>query len=78
MTTDQHAYDALRALVCEPVELSDAGLDPVLAAVSRTPQQRVLFPHLDRGRFQSMFSATKFVVAGAIVALFGSFLLTGC
>jgi hypothetical protein len=28
-------------------------------------------------RFQSMFSATKFVVAGAIVALFGGFLLTG-
>jgi hypothetical protein len=28
-------------------------------------------------RFQSMFSATKFVVAGAIVALLGGFLLTG-
>ena len=28
-------------------------------------------------RFQSMFSATKFVVAGAIVALFGGFLLAG-
>ena len=28
-----------------------------------------------RWRFQSMFSATKFVVAGAIVALFGGFLL---
>ena len=28
-------------------------------------------------RFQSMFSATKFVVAGAIVALFGGVLLAG-
>ena len=28
-------------------------------------------------RFQTMFSATKFVVAGAIVALFGGFLLAG-
>ena len=28
-------------------------------------------------RFRSMFSATKFVVAGAIVALFGGFLLAG-
>jgi len=28
------------------------------------------------GRFQTMFSATKFVVAGVIVALFGGFLLT--
>jgi len=30
-----------------------------------------------RWRFQSMFSATKFVVAGVIVALFGGFLLAG-
>ncbi len=28
-------------------------------------------------RFQSMFSAAKFVVAGAVVALFGGFLLAG-
>ena len=28
-------------------------------------------------RFQSLFNATKFVVAGAIVALFGGFLLGG-
>ena len=28
-------------------------------------------------RFQTMFNATKFVVAGAIVALFGSLLLAG-
>ena len=32
---------------------------------------------LPRWRFQSMFSATKFVVAGGIVALFGGFLLAG-
>ncbi len=30
-----------------------------------------------RWRFQTMFSATKFIVAGAIVALFGGFLLAG-
>ena len=29
-------------------------------------------------RFQTMFSATRFVVAGAIVAMFSGFLLTGC
>jgi sugar lactone lactonase YvrE len=33
--------------------------------------------HSPKWRFQSMFSATKFVVAGAIVALFGGFLLAG-
>jgi hypothetical protein len=41
------------------------------------PQRRSWLPHIDTGRFQSMFSATKFVVAGVIVALFGGFLLSG-
>ena len=39
------------------------------------PQQRGWLPPLPR--FRSMFSATKFVVAGVIVALFGGFLLLG-
>jgi len=43
----------------------------------QVPQQRGWLPRIDTGRFQSMFSATKFVVAGVIVALFGGFLLTG-
>ena len=42
-----------------------------------TSQRRSWLPRHTRGRFQSMFSATKFVVAGAIVALFGGFLLAG-
>jgi hypothetical protein len=33
--------------------------------------------HSPRWRFQAMFSATKFVVSAAIVALFGGFLLAG-
>jgi hypothetical protein len=48
----------------------------VKAIPSTTPQQRGWLPPYT-GRFQSMFSATKFVVAGAIVALFGGFLLAG-
>ena len=52
-------------------------LDEVLAIPDLDVPQHRRWPSLTTGRFQSMFSATKFVVAGAIVALFGGFLLTG-
>jgi len=53
-------------------------LYPVVAADAHSSsQQRSWFRPLPTLRFQSMFSATKFVVAGVIVALFGGFLLTG-
>jgi hypothetical protein len=56
----------------------ERGLDELLATVATTPQQqRGFLPPLPTWRFQSMFSATKFVVAGVIVALFAGFLLTG-
>jgi len=42
-----------------------------------THQQPSWMPHIVTGRFPSMFGATKFVVAGVIVALFGGFLVTG-
>jgi len=41
----------------------------IFTAITTTPSPK--------WRFQTMFSATKFVVAGAIVALFGGFLLSG-
>jgi hypothetical protein len=44
---------------------------------SETPHQRGWLPPIFTGRFHSMFSATRFVAAAAIVALFGGFLLTG-
>ena len=47
------------------------------APIQEIPQQRRWLPRIDTGRFQTMSSALKFVVAGAIVALFGGFLLTG-
>jgi hypothetical protein len=49
----------------------------VRADVHETPQQRGWLPPVVTGRFPSMFSATKFVVASAIVALVGAFLFTG-
>jgi hypothetical protein len=60
------ADDALR--VAGPSRPVDAAA--VFAAIPTATQSH-------KWRFRSMFSATKFVVAGAIVALFGGFLLAG-
>jgi hypothetical protein len=56
----------------EPVHL----YPQVAARVHQTPPQRGWLPQLPTGRFQSMFSATRFAAAGAIVALAAGFLLT--
>ncbi len=63
----------VRSHTPEPPDL----LDEVLAIpdLDIPQQQRWLSP--TTGRLQSMFSATKLVAAGAIVALFGGFLLSG-
>ena len=61
----QVARDALR----------DAG--PSLPVDAAAVFARAVPAPSPKWRFQSMFSATKFVVAGAIVALFGGFLLAG-
>ena len=55
-----------------PPRIAEMGL-----LVHQTAQERGFMPRFDTGRFQSMFNATKLVVAGAIVALFGGLLLTG-
>ena len=49
--------------------------EQVLVIPSTTPQQRRWLSQIPTVRFQTMFSATKFVLAGVIVALFGGFLL---
>ena len=48
----------------------------VAAEISETPQHRGYLPPINTWRFQSMFSATKLVVAGAIVATVGVSLYT--
>jgi hypothetical protein len=61
----QVAGEALRmAGPSEPVD------DPAIFTAINATQSRTW-------RFRTMFNATKFVVAGAILALFGSFLLAG-
>ena len=49
----------------------------VLDVPLTTRQGRGRWAWIEVGRFGSVFSATRFVVAGAIVALFGGFLLAG-
>lgn len=49
----------------------------VHAVPLETPQRRSWLPHFTSERFGSMFSATKMVAGGAVVALFGGFLLSG-
>jgi hypothetical protein len=66
------AYHREGALIQDPPGLREA----VLVIPSTTPHQGGWLPSFT-GRFQTMFSATKFVVAGVIVALFGGFLLAG-
>jgi WD40 repeat protein len=61
----QLADESLRIVGPEPV-VDDAAIFTAITA-TQSP----------KWRFQSMFSATKFVVAGAIVALFGGFLMAG-
>ncbi len=51
--------------------------EKVWAIPTTTPPEPHWLQRLGTGRFQSLFNATKFVVAGAIVALFGGFLLSG-
>jgi hypothetical protein len=59
------------------VRVPPALRDRVRAVPEHAPRQRRWLPRLPRWRSQSMFSATKFVVAGVILALFGGFLLRG-
>ncbi len=59
-------------------EVAPPALHELTRSVIRQPAVRQRFPlPLSTGRFPSMFSALKFVVAGVIVALFGGFLLSG-
>ena len=65
----------LQGWLHEPDRLPPPRISEVGPLVHRTPQQRGLVPPLPR-RFTSMFSATKYLAAGIIVALFGGVLLT--
>lgn len=74
-----HARDITQDLadwLHEPDRLPPPRISEVASLVHRTPQQRGLVPPLPRG-FLPMFSATRYLVAGVILALFGGLLLVG-
>lgn len=78
MKHEQHDHGPfVEAWLKEPVWLPESDLGRIGQLVHHTPQQRGWLPRRDLGRFESMFNATRFVIAGVIVALFGGFSLAG-
>lgn len=75
---DQHQdlTPTLRDWLREPDGLPSPRIAELGPLVHQTTQQRGILPPLPR-RFQIMLSATKFLVAGAVLALASGFLLTG-
>jgi hypothetical protein len=67
---DMNAFE--RQLAAKVVRM--AGPDPHVNALEIARSAATQSP---KWRFQTMFNATRFVVAGAIVALFGGFVLSG-
>ena len=65
--------NALERLIAEDVT-DEVGPEEFVDALAITRRAKADNP---RWRYQSMFSATKFVAAGVVVALFGGFLLIG-
>jgi hypothetical protein len=77
---NEHELDlTLGAIVLSRTQVTAPHIlrEHVRAVPFQTPEQRSWLLRPTTRRFQSMFNATKFVVAGVIVALFGGFLLSG-
>jgi hypothetical protein len=66
---------AVQAWLKEPIWLPESDLARIALLVHQTPQQRGWASPLHLERMRTMFSATKLVAAGVIVATFGGFLL---
>ena len=77
MTFEHEQRDALRERFAAAPPLPDTILREVIDRLPETSQEGAPRTRPTTGRLQSMFSATKFVVAGVIVALFAGFLLVG-
>jgi hypothetical protein len=79
MTMNDHELDlALSAMGQQRTTVADLPElhELVRSTAANAPQPPGFSPTITTWRTQSMFSATKFVVAAVIVALFGGFLLT--
>jgi len=67
----------LRTWLQEPVWMPESDLGSVVARAHQSPQHRSLLPQFDSRGLIRMLSATKLVVAGVVIALFGGFLMAG-
>jgi hypothetical protein len=77
MTREHDPGVALRERFAATPPLPDGVLRAVIERLPETPQHRVPGIGPTSRRFQTMFSATKFVVAGAVVALAGGLVVSG-
>lgn len=75
MNTKQDITPLVRSWLKEPASLPQTGTLRVAQLVHEAPQQHGWLPTLTAARFRIMFTATKFVTAGAMVALMGGLLL---
>jgi hypothetical protein len=73
---DRELQGAIGSWLREPAVVPD-DLGEVLARLSTTPQGRGWLPAPSTRGMRVMMSATRFVVAALIVALFGAFIVTG-
>ena len=64
----------VEAWLKEPIWLPESDTARIAQLVHQTPQQRRWWPSLSRKGIGTMFSATKFVAAGVVVAAFVGFL----
>jgi hypothetical protein len=78
MKSPQHDHTPIvQAWLKEPAWLPQSDLGRTMQIVHQTPQQRSWLRPLMTGRSRTMFSATKVVLAGVIVASLGGFVYTG-
>ncbi|MEA2025936.1 MAG: hypothetical protein U9O18_04530 [Chloroflexota bacterium] len=75
--TDRTDEQLLGTWMQEPVWLPESDIGRITALVHQTAQQRGPLPQLEPWGFVRMLSATRFIVAGIIVVLFGGFLVAG-
>ena len=64
----------VEAWLKEPIWLPEGDTARIAQLIHQTPQQRRWWPSLSRKGIGTMFSATKFVAAGVVVAAFVGFL----
>ena len=74
---EDHADYAVRAWLQEPIQLPEEGRTAVARRIRETPQRRHRWPTFTARRSPTMFSATRLVVVGIVLAIVSGTLLFG-